>query len=123
MNIEEQRRKMLEAAEEAMQVESLGVPSTFIQAKQLANDELEEIINELEKFIKKFERSEVFKTFGRKYLETILSSKEQFAKVLNTEISQEEFEKLSQEKKIQVTRQQVKRRELLHDVAKSYNLL
>lgn len=123
MSNEDQRERMLKAAEEAMQVESLGVPSAFMQAKHLANEELDEIVMELEKFMKKFESSEVFKIFGGKYFETLLSSKEQFVTVLNKEISEEDFNKLSHEKKIQVKRQQQKRRELLQQVAKSYGLI
>lgn len=123
MNVEEQRKKMMELADDASNQPSADTPSTFIQAKEFANEELNEIISEMEKLMKKFERSEVFKTFGKKYVETILSSKEQFARVLNNDISQEEFRKLSPDKQAQVKRQQQKRRELLKEVAKSYGII
>lgn len=120
---EDQRQKMLDLANETMAHVSENPLTPFQQAKQLANEEIDEITSELEKLMKKFETSEVFNIFGKKYVETILSSKEDFAKVLNKDISEEEFNQLNPQQKDQVRRQQKKRRELLNRIAKSYNLL
>lgn len=120
---EDQRQKMLDLANETMAYTAENPLTPFQQAKQLANEEIDEITSELEKLMKKFETSEVFNIFGKKYIETILLSKEDFAKVLNKDISEEEFNKLNPQQKDQVRRQQKKRRELLQRIAKSYNLL
>lgn len=123
MNNEEQRQKIMRLAEEATKQEDVNPLSPFLQAQVFANEEVEELTNELEKIMKKFENSEIFMIFGKKYIETILSNKESFVKVINKDISEEEFNALDSEQKSQVKRQQKKRRELLERIAKAYNLI